>query len=61
MSQGGSCRCAALTSPERVKALVLLDTQAGNDPDEVLEGRRAMQQMWLTADRWTSSSARSPT
>ncbi len=39
MSQGGflSMR-AALTSPERVKALVLLDTQAGKEPDERARG-----------------------
>ncbi len=48
MSQGGflSLR-AALTAPDRVKALVLLDTQTGKEPDEVLAGYRAMQQMWL--------------
>ncbi len=59
MSQGGflSMR-AALTSPERVKALVLLDTQSGNDPDEVLEGlpRDAAD----VADRRTSGRARRP-
>jgi 3-oxoadipate enol-lactonase len=49
-SQGGflSMR-AALTSSERVKALVLLDTQSGKEPPEVLDAYRAMQQMWLTA------------
>ncbi len=49
MSQGGflSMR-AALTAPERVKALVLLDTQSGKEPEEVLEGYRGMQAMWLS-------------
>ncbi|HTN79023.1 MAG TPA: alpha/beta hydrolase [Acidimicrobiales bacterium] len=50
MSQGGflSMR-AALTSPERVKALVLLDTQSGKEPADVIEAYRGMQHMWLTA------------
>ena len=41
MSQGGflSMR-AALAAPERVKALVLLDTQSGNEDDAALEGYR---------------------
>ncbi len=48
MSQGGflSLR-AALTAPDRVKALVLLDTQSGTEPAEVLDAYRGMQQMWL--------------
>ena len=50
MSQGGflSMR-AALTSPERVKALVLLDTQSGKEDEAALEGYRGMREMWLTA------------
>ena len=42
MSQGGflSMR-AALTAPERVKALVLLGTQSGKESEDVLAGYRA--------------------
>jgi 3-oxoadipate enol-lactonase len=48
MSQGGflSLR-AALLAPERVRALVLIDTQAGVDDPERLPERRQMQQTWL--------------
>ena len=49
MSQGGflSLR-AALTSPERVTALVLIDTAADNDGPEVLAGYRQMVDTWLS-------------
>jgi pimeloyl-ACP methyl ester carboxylesterase len=48
MSQGGflSLR-AALMAPERVRALVLIDTQAGVEDPERLPGYRQMQQTWL--------------
>ena len=48
MSQGGflSLR-AALLAPERVRALVLIDTQAGTEDPERLPGYRQMQQTWL--------------
>src|ERR1700726_4928941 len=48
MSQGGflSLR-AALLAPERVKALVLIDTQAGVEDPERLPAYRQMQQTWL--------------
>jgi 3-oxoadipate enol-lactonase len=48
MSQGGflSLR-AALTAPERVRALVLIDTQAGTEDPERLPAYRQMQQTWL--------------
>ena len=50
MSQGGflSLR-AALLAPERVGALVLIDTQAGVEDPERLPGYRQMQQVWLEA------------
>jgi pimeloyl-ACP methyl ester carboxylesterase len=50
MSQGGflSLR-AALTAPERVRALVLIDTQAGVEDPERLPAYRQMQQTWLQA------------
>jgi 3-oxoadipate enol-lactonase len=50
MSQGGflSLR-AALLAPERVGALVLIDTQAGVEDPERLPGYRQMQQIWLEA------------
>lgn len=46
-SQGGflSLR-AALTAPERVRALVVIDTAAGVDPPEVVAGYRDMQRRW---------------
>ena len=49
MSQGGflSLR-AALTAPERVRALILLDSQAGVDDPETFEGYDAMNHVWLT-------------
>jgi 3-oxoadipate enol-lactonase len=50
MSQGGflSLR-AALLAPERVRALVLIDTQAGVEDPERLPAYRQMQQTWLAA------------
>jgi len=49
MSQGGflSLR-AALTSPERVTALVLIDTAADNETPEMLAGYRQMVDTWLS-------------
>jgi 3-oxoadipate enol-lactonase len=48
MSQGGflSLR-AALLAPERVRALALIDTQAGAEDPERLPAYRQMQQTWL--------------
>jgi 3-oxoadipate enol-lactonase len=48
MSQGGfvSLR-AALLAPERVRALVLIDTQAGGEDPERLPAYRQMQATWL--------------
>jgi pimeloyl-ACP methyl ester carboxylesterase len=48
MSQGGflSLR-AALTAPERARALVLIDTQSGVEDPERLPGYRQMQETWL--------------
>ena len=48
MSQGGflSLR-AALLAPERVRALVLIDTQAGVEDPQRLPAYRQMQQTWL--------------
>jgi pimeloyl-ACP methyl ester carboxylesterase len=48
MSQGGflSLR-AALTAPERVRALILLDTQAGVEDPEVAPGYWQMNDTWL--------------
>jgi len=50
MSQGGflSLR-AALLAPERMRALVLIDTQAGAEDPERLPAYRQMQQTWLEA------------
>jgi pimeloyl-ACP methyl ester carboxylesterase len=50
MSQGGflSLR-AALLAPERVRALVLIDTQAGGEDPERLPAYRQMQETWLKA------------
>jgi pimeloyl-ACP methyl ester carboxylesterase len=61
MSQGGflSLR-AALLAPERVRALVLIDTQAGAEDPERLPQYRQMQQTWLQAgpvDELTSTIA----
>ena len=51
MSQGGflSLR-AALAAPERVRALILIDSQAGVDPPETLEGYGAMVAHWLSEE-----------
>ena len=48
MSQGGflSLR-AALLAPERVRALVLIDTQSGVEDPERLPAYRQMQETWL--------------
>jgi 3-oxoadipate enol-lactonase len=48
MSQGGflSLR-AALLAPQRVRALVLIDTQSGPEDPERLPAYRQMQQTWL--------------
>ncbi|HVM53154.1 MAG TPA: alpha/beta hydrolase [Acidimicrobiales bacterium] len=48
MSQGGflSMR-AALAHPDRVRALVLIDTQSGGEDAAVLDGYRAMTADWL--------------
>ncbi len=50
MSQGGflSLR-VALTAPERVRALILLDTQAGTEDPEVVPGYETMRDTWLAA------------
>jgi pimeloyl-ACP methyl ester carboxylesterase len=50
MSQGGflSLR-AALLAPERVRALVLMDTQAGVEDPARLPAYRQMQETWLQA------------
>ncbi len=48
MSQGGflSLR-AALTAPDRVRALILLDTQAGGEDPEVMDAYRQMIDTWV--------------
>src|SRR2546428_5635420 len=48
MSQGGflSLR-AALTAPARVKALVLIDTEAGVEDEAVLAGSTALRDEWV--------------
>jgi 3-oxoadipate enol-lactonase len=48
MSQGGflSLR-AALLEPDRVRALILIDTQAGTEDPERLPAYRQMQKTWL--------------
>jgi 3-oxoadipate enol-lactonase len=48
MSQGGflSLR-AALLAPERVQALILIDTQAGVDDDDTLAAYRQMLDTWV--------------
>lgn len=50
MSQGGflSLR-AALIAPERVRALILLDTQAGGEEPAVAEGYQQMLDTWVAA------------
>ncbi len=51
MSQGGflSMR-AALAHPDRVRALILIDTQAGQEDPEVLEGYRGMVAHWMGSE-----------
>jgi pimeloyl-ACP methyl ester carboxylesterase len=61
MSQGGylSLR-VALTAPERVRGLVLIDTSADTDDAETLAGYQAMVDTWLAAgpvDELTSAVA----
>lgn len=47
MSQGGFLALrAALRHPERVRALVLIDTQAGAEPEEARAGYRQMFDTW---------------
>ena len=50
MSQGGflSLR-AALTAPERVRGLILLDTQAGGEHADVMDGYQQMMDTWVAA------------
>lgn len=49
MSQGGflSMR-AALTHPDRVRGLILIDTQAGQEDPEVVEGYKGMMAHWMS-------------
>lgn len=49
VSQGGflSLRCA-LTRPERVRALILLDTQAGLENPDKMPGYRQMFEIWVS-------------
>lgn len=49
MSQGGFLALrAALRHPGRVKALVLIDTQAGREDEETMAGYREMFDTWMT-------------
>jgi 3-oxoadipate enol-lactonase len=50
MSQGGflSLR-AALSAPERVRALILIDTQAGLDQPEMLAANQGLADLWMSA------------
>jgi 3-oxoadipate enol-lactonase len=49
MSQGGFIALrAALLAPERIDGLVLIDTMAGVDPEEVYESFRALRAAWTT-------------
>ena len=61
MSQGGflSLR-AALTHPEIVRALILIDTQAGQEHPQTLEGHMQLANMWAEQGLlWTSWPASS--
>lgn len=50
MSQGGYCALrAALTSPKRVNALVLLSTQSAIDPEPLRAAYRQMRDTWKRA------------
>jgi 3-oxoadipate enol-lactonase len=50
MSQGGFLAMrATLLTPERVRALILIDTQSGTEDPERLPAYRQMQQTWLEA------------
>ena len=51
MSQGGflSLRCA-LTHPEIVRALILIDTQSGGEDPEKLEGYHQLVEQWIAHD-----------
>lgn len=50
MSQGGYCALrAAITSPKRVKALVLLSTQSQIDPEPLKAAYREMRDTWKHA------------
>ena len=55
MSQGGflSMR-AALLAPERVRALVLIDTQSGVEDPERLPAYKQMPETWLEPGQSTS-------
>ena len=47
MSQGGYCALrAALTSPERVKGLLLMSTKSGVDPQPLQDAFREMRNTW---------------
>ncbi len=69
MSQGGflSLR-VALSAPERVRGLILLDTQAGVDDAETKAANDAMNHVWLTEGpgrrdwpmSWRRSSSTTP-
>ena len=58
MSQGGflSMR-AALSHPDRVQALVLIDSGTHVDPPEVLEGYQALIDSWAAGDGWDEVAA----
>jgi pimeloyl-ACP methyl ester carboxylesterase len=50
MSQGGFLALrAALTAPDRVRALILLDTQAGGEDPGVMDAYRGMIDTWAAA------------
>jgi pimeloyl-ACP methyl ester carboxylesterase len=58
MSQGGflSLR-AALAAPERVKALVLIDTQSGVEDPNTVDAYRGMFEMWVSSGSDTVAPA----
>lgn len=50
MSQGGYCALrAAITSPKRVKALILMSTQSSVDSEHLKAGYREMRDTWKQA------------